>query len=184
MRYGQLLPSSPGDLDVAAHPNRDGPDRPAPLVVAPLGSLAVDALVAALAAGAAGAIATDAAGPGDLDRLAARLDVAEAILGREGGTAVAGVVLADPAAVLACARGTTRPGRAAAIGLDERALAARLGVAVDGPAAALASARGLAVLAARAAGASPFTVVGPDEDVGAARAAAVREGFAAVLVDR
>lgn len=173
MRYGQLLASSPQG-------NAAFPD----LIVAPLDSLGVEALAAALADGAAGAIAVDAAGPQDLDRLSARLDVAEAMSDRAAGTAVAGIVLADAAAVLACARGTVPPARPCAIGLDEATLAARLGVATGGPAAALASARGLAVLAARAAGAAAFTVVGPDGDVAAALAAAAREGFAAVLADR
>ncbi|GLS76676.1 hypothetical protein [Oharaeibacter diazotrophicus] len=154
------------------------------MIVDSLDSLDVETLVAALDTGAAGAIATDAAGPEDLDRLAARLDVAESMLNRAAGTAVAGIVPADAAAVLACARATARPARASAIGLDEGKLAARLGVAAGGGAAAVASARGLVVLAAGAAGVTAFTVVGPDEDVRAAREAAAREGFAAVLVVR
>lgn len=159
----------PAVLAVVADPAFAPTDRPFAVALATQD----DDLGAAVSRGAAAVVLSGDGGYAAVERLAARLAVAEAVAGAEAGRT--GIVYAvnGPAGLLTLSGPAAAPARLVALGLDEAALAERVGVDPDGAAAPLVAARGLVVLAAAAAGVPAFRI-GPAEG-------ASDDGFQAVL---
>lgn len=119
----------------------------------------------------------------EVGRLAARLAVVEASLTLADGTTRLAILLDDPAAVLDGVRIATASTRLFALGLDEEALARRLGLSRhDESAAPLRAARGTVALAAAASGLMavlrPLSALSPALAIETARA----DGFAVALL--
>lgn len=145
-------------------------------------------LAAALGAGVDGILLAGVRSGADLQRLDALLSVLEVTGGRQRGeTAIIAELGGDAAGLLAAATLSDKTTRLAGIVFDARALAAIMNPAghVSTAMAAVSTARGLTLLAAVAAGVPAIAVLAEfDEpaDCHAASAAALSEGFSAVVV--
>jgi citrate lyase beta subunit len=159
------------------------PSGTAWLAFLPHADATIDALAGALRAGATGILAGGISGAAEIERLDARLQVAEGICGLPDGSARLAGTVATAAGVAALPAFARTSERLVALGLDGPALAADLGLPADAASApALVVARGLVVIAARAADVPAFEILPRGAPAQLRTAEAAAEGFACVLV--
>lgn len=170
----------PGGLAVAQDVTRP----PVWAAIRPLPEgFAEDDLARAMEVGPAGILLTEAHGVAEIERLGARLAVAEALHGRpDGETRILASLGDNPAGLMSLERlHLARLPRLAGIVGDPARLARRLGCPPGSPTVAAAEAR--LVIAAAASGVASLRMLPADGDEVASATAARESGFGALLVE-